>query len=81
MKKTKHVDTFVNIIQILPFPITNAISNTHNNQIPQVHCFAINSSESSCVDQDVIYDEISYSYDHTTSYPTDSVFFKELKRI
>ena len=43
----KHVDTVVNSIKPLPSPITKSISNTHNNQRPQVgilqlihqHCF------------------------------------------
>ena len=32
----------------------------------------------SCEDQDVASDEISYSYDCTTSHTTDSVFFQEI---
>ena len=32
----KHVDAVVNSIQTLTVPITNAISNTHNNPRPQV---------------------------------------------
>ena len=35
-KKTKHVDIIFNSIQPLPLPITNAISNTNNNQIPKM---------------------------------------------
>ena len=69
-KKPKHVDTVVNSIHTLPFTITNALSNTHNNQVKQVNCFATNLSTSSHADQDVVYDEISYSYDRTTSYTT-----------
>ena len=30
-------------------------------------------------DQDVVSDEISHSYDHTTSYPMDSFFYQESK--
>ena len=70
-KKPKHVDTVVNSIHNLSLPIINAISNAHNNQRPQVYCFATNSSTSSCADQDVVSDENIYSYEHTTSYPTD----------
>ena len=63
MKNPKHVDTVVNSIQPLPFPITNTISNTHTNQIPEVDCFAANLSRSSRADQGVVSDEISYQYD------------------
>ena len=55
IKKHIHFDTVVNSIQSLPFPITNAISNTHNKQRPQVNCFANSLSTSSCADQDVVY--------------------------
>ena len=65
-EKPKHVDTVVNNIQILLLPITNEISNTHNNQIPQVVCFETNLSKASRADQDVVSDGISYSYDRTT---------------
>ena len=74
-KKPKHVDTVVNSIQTLTFPITNVISNTHNNQIPQVNCFGSNLSKYSRADQDFVSDEISYTYDRKTSYTTDSVVF------
>ena len=70
-KKPKHVDTVVNSIQSLPFPITNEILNTQNNKIPQVDFFAANLSKSSRSDQDVVSDEISYLFDHSTSYPMD----------
>ena len=66
-KKAKHIDTVVNSIQYLPLPIKNEISNTHNKQRPQFYCFANNLSTSSRADQYVIYDEISYSYNLTTS--------------
>ena len=71
IKKTKHIDTVVNSIQPLPLPITNTISNKHNNKGPQVDCFATNLSTSSRAYQDVVFDEISYSCDRTTSYPMD----------
>ena len=81
VKKTKHIDTVVNSIQPLTFPITNTLSNKHSNLIPQVDSFATNLSTSSCADQYVVSDKISYSYDCTTSYPTDSVFFKESNHV
>ena len=56
-------------------PIANKISNTHNNQRPQVDIFATNLSTSSRADQDVVFDEISDSYERTTLYPTDLVVF------
>ena len=74
-KNTEHVDTVVNINQILNLPITNVISKTRNNQGPQVDCFATNLSTYSRTYQDVVYDESSYSYNRITSYPTDSVVF------
>ena len=77
-KEPKHVDTFVNSIQTLPFPITSTLSNTHNNPRPQVDFFENNLSTYYCSEQDVFSNKISYSYDHTSSYTTDSVFFKEL---
>ena len=77
-KTPKTVDTNVNSIQSLPLPIANGISNTHINPRPQVDYFATNLSTSSRADQDVASYEISYSYERTTSYPTDSVFFKEV---
>ena len=64
----------MNIIKPLTLPITNVISNTHNNPRPRVDFFATDLSTSYCPDQVVISDEISYSYDCTTSYPKDSVF-------
>ena len=78
-KKTKHVDTVVNNIQPLPFPITNPISNTHNNQRPQVDIFATNLSTSSRADQDDVSDKISCSYDHKKSYTTGSLVFQGSK--
>ena len=48
----KHFDTVINSIHTSPFPITNTISNTHNNLRPQVDFFATNLSKSSRVDQD-----------------------------
>ena len=77
--RTEYLDTVVNSIQPLPLPITNSIYNTQNNKIPQVDIFANNVSTSSFADQDVVSDEINYSYDHTTSYPTDSVVFQGSK--
>ena len=47
--------------------------------IPQVDIFVTNVSTSSRADQYVVSDEISFSYDHTTSYPTDSVLFQGSK--
>ena len=78
-KNPKLVDTVVNSIQHLTFPIRNALLNTHNNLRPQVDCFATNLSTSSRADQDVDSDEISFLYDHTTSYLTDSVIFQGIK--
>ena len=60
-------------------PIPNSTSNTNNNQIPQVGWFAINLSKLSYADQDIVTDKISYSYELTTSYPTDSVVFQGIK--
>ena len=65
-KKHKHVDTVVNSIQPLPLPITNTVSNTHNNQIAKVDFFATNLSTFSSADQNVVFDEISYLYNRTT---------------
>ena len=42
-------------------------------------CFATNLSTSSRADQDVVSDEIRYSYDHKKSYQTDSVAFQGTK--
>ena len=78
-KKHKHFDTIFNSIQPLPLQITKAISYTHKNQRPQVDCFATNLSTYYRADQDVISDTIGYSYDRTTSYPTDSVVFQGSK--
>ena len=56
MEKNRHADNVVNSIQPLPFPITYTLSNTHNNQKPQVNCFETNLSTSSREDQDVVSD-------------------------
>ena len=80
-KNLKHIDTVFNIIQPLLLPITKTISNTHNNQRPQVDIFATNLSKYSHEYQYVVSDEISYSYDRTTSYTTDSVVFNGSKLI
>ena len=56
--------------------ITNTIPNEHNNKILQVDIYATHLSASSRADQYLVYDEISYSYNRTKSYPTDSVVFK-----
>ena len=80
-KELKHVDTVVNIIQPLPFPITNSISNTHNNQIPQVDIFATNLSTSSRADQDVVSYEIIYSYDLQHHVPWYQLVFKEVNGV
>ena len=80
-KRKKHVDNVVNSIQYLLLPIKNTLSNTHNNTGPQVDCFETNLSTCYCADQDVVYDENSYSNYRTTSYPTDSVFFNELNHV
>ena len=74
-KKPKHVDTVVNSIQTLPLSITNPISNKKSNQGQKIDCFATNLSEYSRAYQDVVYDEVIYSHDCTSSYPTDSVVF------
>ena len=76
MKEPKHIYTVVNIIQPLPFPIKNAPSNTDKNTIPQVDYFATNLSTSSHVDQEVVSNKISYLYERTITYPTDSVIFQ-----
>ena len=60
-------------------PHTNKLSNTHNNRRPQVDCFASDSSTYSIADQDIVSDEIIYSYERTTSYPMDSVVFQGSK--
>ena len=62
----------------MPLPIKNVLSNEHNNKIPHIDFFATNLLTSSSEDQ-FFFDEISYSYDRTTSYPTDSVVLKENK--
>ena len=71
-KNPKHVDTVVNSVQPLHLPITNSLSNKYNNQGTQVDMFATNLSTSYCADQDVVSDEISYSYECITSYRTYS---------
>ena len=55
-------------------PITNPLSNTQNNPRPQVDYYTTNLSTYSHSDQDVVSDQISYLYDRTTEYPTDSIF-------
>ena len=75
-KESKYVDTIVNSIHPLYFLITNSRSNTHNNSISRVDCFTNILSTSSCADQDLSSDEIGYSCDRTTSYPTHSVYFQ-----
>ena len=71
MKKEvkKLVDTVVKSIHTLLLPIKNTLSNTYNNPIPQVDCYKTNLLTYSHADQDVVSDEISYSYDCTKSYP------------
>ena len=59
-KKSKHVDNVVKTAKPLPWPITKAISITHNNQRPLVEIFATNLLTSSCAYQYFVYDEISY---------------------
>ena len=78
-EKPKHVHTVVNSIQPLPLTITNALSNTHNNPWPKVDCFTINLSKYSRSYQGVVSEKISYSYDCTKSYLTDSVVFQGSK--
>ena len=80
-KKPKYVDTVVNSIHPLPLQITNALSNKHKNPRPQVDFFATNLSTYSSEYQYVVSDEISYSYDRTTPYPMDSVFFKKMNQL
>ena len=48
-EKPKHVDTVDKIIHPLIFPITNLLSNTDNNQRPQVDFFATDLSKQSRV--------------------------------
>ena len=57
-------------------PITHAISNTHNNPRPQVDCYTTNTSTSYYADQDIVFGEISYSYECTTPYSMNSVVFQ-----
>ena len=57
-KNTKKIDTIVNSIQPLHLPITNAISNTQNNQRPQVGYFETNLSKYYRSEQYVVADEI-----------------------
>ena len=59
-KKAKHVDTVVNSIQPLNFPVSKTLSDLHNNLIPPVDCYRTNLSTSSREDQDVVYDEIKF---------------------
>ena len=59
--------------------VAKALSNTQNNPRPLVDCYKTNVSTYSCADQDEVSDEISHSYDRTTSYPTDSVVFQGSK--
>ena len=80
-KESKYVDTIVNSIHPLYFLITNSRSNTHNNSIPQFDCFVTNLSKSYCTDQDVVPDEIVFSYDRTKSYPTDSFVLREVNHV
>ena len=80
-EKPIHVDTVVNSTQTLPFLIVKALSNTLNNPIPPFDCYRTKLSTSYRADQAVVYNEISHSYDCITSYPKDSVFFKEVNRV
>ena len=66
----------MNSIQRQPFPVTEALSNQHNNTITAVNFHRTNLSTSSHAEQDVVSDEISHSYYRTTSSPTDSVVFQ-----
>ena len=47
--------------------------------MPQFDFFATDLSKYFCVDQYVVYDGISYSYDRSTSYPMDSDVFQGIK--
>ena len=49
-KKYTHVDTILTVYRNLPLPITNTLSNTHNNTIPQVDYYKTNLSTSYCAD-------------------------------
>ena len=60
-------------------PITNALSNVHNNPIPQVYCFATNLSTYYCADLDVFSDEMIYSYDLTQLFPMGLFVFQGSK--
>ena len=51
-----HIADIFNSIQSLPLTTTNSISNTNNNQRPQVDCFATNLLKCSCADQEVVSD-------------------------
>ena len=52
-----------------------SLSNPHNNPIPPVDFYRTNLSTFSRADQYLVSDEISHSYDRTTSHPKHSVFF------
>ena len=78
IKEVLKIHNIVNIIQPLHLPIANKISNTHNNQRPQVDIFATNLSKSSRADQEVVFGEISYSYNLKNHIPQIQFFFKEV---
>ena len=78
-RKPKHVDTVVDSIQTLPFPVEKSLSNPHNNPRPPVDFYRTNLSTFSRADKYVVSDEISHSYDRTTSHPKYSVIFKGTK--
>ena len=78
-KQNNNVDNVVNSINPLTLTITNTLSNKHRNPIAQADCFEIDLSTSSLVEQDIVSDEVCYSCDHKTSYPTDSVVSQEIK--
>ena len=66
-KNHKHVDTVVNIFQVLPFPVKKAISNLHNNPRQSVDFYKRNTLRSS-------FWKISNSYKCTTSCTTYLIF-------
>ena len=56
-----------------------SLSNLHNNPRTPVDFYSTNLSTSSHAYQYVVSDEISHSYDRTTSHPKYSVVFKGTK--
>ena len=79
-KKTKHVDPVVNIIRHFLLDASKALSNTRNYKRSSVDIFRNTSSTSSCVEQNIVTDKISHSYDCKASYTIYSRFFQCRKK-